>query len=128
MECPKCHATMEIVTFAGVTIDRCTACKGLWFDAHELTWLKEKNGSEIIDSAVPDVGSQMDTITDYPCPRCHVAMIRMLTSDDEPVNYEACTACFGIFLDAGEFQRISDTSMSAYLKGLFSRSKKAKQE
>ena len=50
MTCPKCNASMELVTYEGVTIDRCTQCKGIWFDANEQKWLKEKKGSEVIDN------------------------------------------------------------------------------
>ena len=41
MNCPKCQAAMELITFEGVTVDRCTACKGIWFDANEQKLLKE---------------------------------------------------------------------------------------
>ena len=48
-------------------------------------------------------------------------MILMTDVDQYHVDYEACTSCFGIFLDAGEFKDMRNFSMSDYLKGLFSR-------
>ena len=39
MDCPKCQAVMEEHTLStlsgGITVDRCTQCKGLWFDIGE---------------------------------------------------------------------------------------------
>jgi Zn-finger nucleic acid-binding protein len=111
---------MELVTVEGVTIDRCTSCRGMWFDANEQKWLKEIKGAESVDVGDPAVGRKMDKITNYACPRCvpETAMIRMVVVDDKPMDYEACPTCFGIFLDAGEFRALKDPSMSEYLAGL----------
>ena len=126
MNCPKCNAPMELVTFDGVTVDRCTSCRGIWFDANEQKWLKEKKGSDAIDIGDAAVGKKMDKITNYQCPRCHGTMIRMVDVGQHHIDYEACTACFGIFLDAGEFRNLKDCNMSEYLQGLFGqRQKKA---
>ena len=124
MNCPKCNAAMELVTFEGVTVDRCTACKGIWFDANEQKWLKEKKGSEVIDIGDAAVGTKMDKINSYLCPRCQGPMIRMVDVDQHHIDYEACTVCYGIFLDAGEFKDLKDYTMSEYLMGLFGHHKK----
>lgn len=126
MKCPKCDAEMELVTYEGVTVDRCTGCKGIWFDANEQKWLKEKKGSEVIDIGDVATGKKMDKITKINCPRCHTPMIRMVDVDQHHIDYEACTTCYGIFLDAGEFKDLKDYTMSEYLKGMFGhRAKKA---
>ena len=36
MRCPKCGHEMKEETLEGVTIDRCTYCEGIFFDAGEL--------------------------------------------------------------------------------------------
>jgi uncharacterized protein len=36
MRCPKCGHDLREEVLDGVTIDRCTFCEGLWFDANEL--------------------------------------------------------------------------------------------
>jgi len=37
MECPKCKSAMEEVTYGrNMTVDRCTSCKGIWFDVGEV--------------------------------------------------------------------------------------------
>jgi len=124
MNCPKCHAAMELVTYDAITVDRCTSCKGIWFDANEQKWLKERKGSESIDTGDAVVGKKMDKITNILCPRCHSMMIRMVDVDQHHIDYEACTTCYGIFLDAGEFKDLKDFTVSEYLKGLFSIHKK----
>lgn len=36
MKCPKCGGTLAEVAHEGITIDRCTSCDGVFFDAGEL--------------------------------------------------------------------------------------------
>jgi Zn-finger nucleic acid-binding protein len=115
---------MELVTFDGITIDRCTKCRGMWFDANEQKLLKERKGAEVIDIGDPAIGRRMDKINDIKCPRCSITMIRMVHVDQQPTDYEACTNCYGIFLDAGEFRELKDCSMSDYLAGLLEPHKK----
>ena len=124
MKCPKCAAEMELVTFEDVTVDRCTGCKGIWFDASEQKLLKAKKGAEAIDIGDVAVGKKMDKINDINCPRCLKPMIRMVDVDQHHIDYEACTTCFGIFLDAGEFKDLKNYTISDYLRGLFSHRKK----
>ena len=50
MKCPKCGADMEKVTHQAIEVDRCTGCKGIWFDMLEHEHLKAMKGSEAIDT------------------------------------------------------------------------------
>lgn len=115
---------MELITFEGITIDRCSTCKGMWFDANEQKLLKQANASDAVDIGDPAVGRKMDKITNIECPRCHVPMIRMVQVDQHATDYEACPNCYGIFLDAGEFRDLKDTTMSEYLAALLEPYKK----
>ena len=125
MTCPKCQS-VELVTFEDVTVDRCLSCQGVWFDANEQKLLKDKKGSDAIDIGDPEVGKKMDKITNYPCPRCKGQMIRMVDVGQHHIDYEACTGCFGIFLDAGEFKNLKDSTVSDYLMRLVSWRKRPK--
>src|SRR5690606_38975333 len=49
MQCPKCAGTMVAVEHAGVTVDRCAACGGLWFDALEHLTLMKVDGAATVD-------------------------------------------------------------------------------
>ena len=103
MECPKCNAAMVKVTFAQIEVDRCTACKGLWFDAMEHEHLKDINGSEQIDVGQPSASGD-DTRRKLKCPACHALMINMVDHEQPHIHYESCSVCYGVFFDAGEFK------------------------
>lgn len=106
MECPKCQSSMEEHTLStlsgGVTIDRCTSCKGLWFDIGEAEQLKDKWMSDYIDDGDPQVGREHNVIRDINCPRCSKPMEALSDPVQKHIQYEAC-AEHGMYFDAGEF-------------------------
>ena len=107
--CPKCAGSLEQLVFAGIEVDRCLYCKGIWFDSLEAETLKTLKGSEILDIGNPETGSQIDEITeDIDCPRCESKMTRMVDIDQHCIWYEKCPACNGVWLDAGEFKNFKD--------------------
>jgi uncharacterized protein len=103
MQCPKCGHPMETVSFKGIEVDRCTLCKGLWFDLLEHERLKAMPGSEAIDAGDPGVGTVFNRDDRIHCPRCSGAMIRMVDAEQPHIWYESCGSCHGVFFDAGEF-------------------------
>lgn len=108
--CPKCGGRLQPVVYAGVEIDRCVNCGGLWFDRQEVEQLREIKGSESLDIGDPRMGNQFDrTASKVECPRCQgQQMIRMLDIDEYSIWYEKCPCCQGIWLDAGEFKKFKD--------------------
>ena len=71
IECPKCGHGMDEITYGGdLTIDRCTNCKGLWFDTGEAERLKKKWMGEALDIGSPEDGKKWDAVEDVACPRC----------------------------------------------------------
>jgi Zn-finger nucleic acid-binding protein len=107
--CPKCAGGLEQVFCAGIEVDRCLYCKGLWFDSLEAETLKMVKGSESLDIGNPETGSQLNKITkDVDCPRCAAKMIRMVDIDQHCIWYEKCPTCQGVWLDAGEFKNFKD--------------------
>ena len=106
MDCPKCHSLMEEHTLStlegGITIDRCTNCKGLWFDIGEAESLKGKWMSDYIDDGDPEVGKRHNDIRDIDCPRCGKKMEQLNDPVQNHIQYEAC-AEHGMYFDAGEF-------------------------
>ena len=106
MDCPKCNSEMKEHTLStlsgGVTVDRCTNCKGLWFDIGEAEQLKDKWMSDYIDSGDPDVGKEQNLIRDINCPRCGKKMDLLNDPVQTHIQYEAC-AEHGMYFDAGEF-------------------------
>lgn len=109
LRCPKCKASMEVVLFKNIVIDRCTACCGLWFDALERDQLMKIRGSETIDRAMaPDARSRIPQPAKFDCPVCASAMIAMVDQKNWDLQYETCGACAGVFFDAGEFRECKE--------------------
>lgn len=107
--CPKCSGRLEQIVCAGIEVDRCLYCKGLWFDSLEAETLKTVHGSESLDIGNPQMGSNLDKISeDVDCPRCNHKMIRMVDIDLHCIWYEKCPGCYGVWLDAGEFKNFKN--------------------
>jgi len=45
MRCPKCGAELAEESYHGISVDRCTECHGVWFDAGEIESLLDKPDS-----------------------------------------------------------------------------------
>ena len=121
MQCPKCREAMEIVRFDEIDIDRCTGCRGLWFDGRELKKLKDRPGVEVIDTGDAAVGRKQNENDHINCPRCTTRMVRLVDSDQPHIWYEACSVCGGAYFDAGEFRDFVRWSPLDFFRSLFRR-------
>jgi len=93
---------MEEVTHGEVVIDRCTHCKGLWFDEDEAHHLKALEDSHLLDTGSPKEGWIWDSHADINCPRCGKEMEKSADPMQKHIWYEVCPE-HGMFMDAGEF-------------------------
>ena len=118
MNCPKCDSAMEKVTFNDVTVDRCTQCKGIWFDGVEHKDLKKMKGAEALDIGSPKVGQEYDAMRDVACPACGETMERLADKFQPHIHYEACPAGHGAFFDAGEFKDFKEETFGDFVKSL----------
>jgi Zn-finger nucleic acid-binding protein/predicted MFS family arabinose efflux permease len=118
MRCPKCRADMEQIVYEGTEIDRCTTCKGLWFDAGEIETLRGKEAAAALDTGSAAVGRQSNTLDRYQCPRCSGAMVRVVDARQPHIWFETCSSCQGSFLDAGELRDLATVSISDFFKDL----------
>lgn len=111
---------MAPVTFEEITVDRCTACGGLWFDVMEQRRLKDRPGSEAIDTATAaSAKTAHPPGTKMTCPCCNVPMTRLKDVDRRNIEYEYCSICNGAFFDGGEFRQYKDTSFLGSLRHMF---------
>ena len=124
MACPKCGADMEKVTYQEIKVDRCTRCKGIWFDMLEAEQLKTLKGSEDIDTGDPKLGKVFSKVEKINCPVCHTQMIRMVDLDQPHIWYEGCTVCYGLFFDAGEFRDYKEETVLDFFKDLFTKERR----
>jgi len=102
---------MEKVKHGGIEVDRCTNCKGIWFDLLEEEDSKKIEGSESIDIGDEQVGKKYSDMRKIDCPICHTSMIPMVDRKQYHIKYEACTICHGVFFDAGEFKDFKEETV-----------------
>lgn len=104
--CPKCNEVLDRLTVAGVEIDLCVGCSGIWLDRGELAQLRERAGFRDLrelkrlsegNRAVPPSSHRVQLA----CPSCTgtLAAVPMGT-----VLIDACDHCEGIWLDRGELE------------------------
>lgn len=118
LSCPKCTKSMERVTFEGTTVDRCTGCYGIWFNALELDAIVRHRGARKLDIGSAEVGKEMDSTNRIDCPNCRGPMLRLVNSRHPDVRYEQCSACGGSFLDAGELRTLEERTLGELLDDL----------
>jgi len=106
MKCPKCQLeNIGEFSIEGVTINRCAACDGTWFDAHELSELLAEDARHVSALLRSRSHDQADDKKGQ-CPRDGAALLRVYSSIDKAVIIDACPECHGIWLDAGEFEKL----------------------
>jgi Zn-finger nucleic acid-binding protein len=121
MQCPKCNGGMTTIEYEGVSVDRCTGCNGLWFDMLEREHLKWIEGSESIDIGSAETGEKYNRMKFVRCPVCKTELIEMVDREQPHIHYEACTSCYGIFFDAGEFRDYKERTVLEFFKDLFAK-------
>jgi len=115
---------MEKVAYGEIKVDRCTDCRGLWFDMLEHEHLKAIEDSESIDIGDPEIGKRFDKLRAVDCPHCQTKMIPMVDLQQPHICYEACTVCYGVFFDAGEFKDYKEITITDFFKDLLAKRRK----
>jgi Zn-finger nucleic acid-binding protein len=115
LTCPKCSAQMERINVANIEIDRCTACRGLWFDICEADDLKQHATS--IDTGDADVGQRYNATDRIDCPVCpNTRLLRLVDPQQPHIWFESCPVCYGRFFDAGEFRDFAELQFGDLIK------------
>ena len=115
MDCPKCQARLEPVQYAGVEVDRCVRCGGLWFDPREHEELRKLSGSESLDTGPRWLAETHDRQERSFCPRDGTLMVRIRDVARPDIRFESCPVCHGSFFDAGEFSDQKDQALGEFL-------------
>ena len=106
MRCPACRAELLIVEYAGVELDVCARCDGMWFDADELARLL---GGE---RRVPRGTGVAPTAARRRCPRCRRRMLAVvMPGEPAPVTVDRCPRGDGLWFDRGELPRLVDAEV-----------------
>ena len=117
LQCPKCKHGMDEVEHEGVTIDRCSHCHGMWFDADEAHQLKSLPESHAVDSGDAHEGWKWDSRVDIDCPHCGKRMELTADAKQKHIWYEVCHD-HGMFMDAGEFKDFKEETLLDWFKGV----------
>ncbi len=92
--CPRCQLPMDIVRDAGIVVDWCKTCNGLWFDMGELNqYMTDRKSPE---KFIKDCKC---TKGELPCPVCWESMDEVRAGN---FVIDRCTQCRGLWFDAGE--------------------------
>jgi Zn-finger nucleic acid-binding protein len=112
---------MESVTFEGIGVDRCTGCRGLFFEARKAQKLKALRGSEVIDVGARDGGHQQNTNDRIRCPVDTTPLVRIVDAKQSHIYLETCPVCQGMFFDAGEFADWKNETLMDVVRSWFAR-------
>jgi Zn-finger nucleic acid-binding protein len=123
-ECPKCRTASlrELAALGphvgGGALPRCcNQCGGFWLKRdvvvplHESGVLKELDASEITHK-------ELDRKNGL-CPEGHGILSRTKVAWDDPFYLERCSKCGGMWLDAGEWRRLTEEDLIEHLDDLF---------
>jgi Zn-finger nucleic acid-binding protein len=111
MRCPRDGTELSAVEIAGVELDKCHTCDGLWLDASELPQLRAAQLTSI-DAAIEleqgDPHSETRGVRQYMrCPRCGEPLRRVAAISAQSVEVDRCSGCRGLWLDAGEADQLA---------------------
>jgi Zn-finger nucleic acid-binding protein len=130
MDCPNCHLKLEGVDVAGVRLDRCPKCQGIWFDKNELKVLRERQHDGDYRWIDVELWRDLDKFRARQQKECLCPKdghpLTTVRYGDSGVSVDVCSTCHGIWLEKGEYQRILDyleetvdsESSADYLKDL----------
>lgn len=108
MNCPKCRAgklqplKLRTKQKQELELEQCNMCGGVWFDRGELDHFL-KGTVEVV--AFPHLDAALSVELDYrdaKCPRCSAKLERSKAPQNDRIQGDACKACGGLWLDAGE--------------------------
>lgn len=113
MICPACGNILHSLRVGDITIDTCRGgCGGIWFDNFELQKMDEPHDPMPPMIPAPHAHAHKTASGKRPCPRCEgIFLKRRFFSPEKRVQVDECGGCGGIWLDAGELERIRHESM-----------------
>ncbi len=97
--CPKCAGKLLHVERGGMTVELCSACRGLWLDPGELTVMLE-----LYRRLDTDAGGASGVF----CLRCSDIEMRELRFPGTEVELDCCPRCQGVWLDDGELHLLRE--------------------
>lgn len=111
--CPRCKADLAPEVLGTVTVDRCTGCRGLWFDGNEIEHVIDATTEGIprdqahrLRRSLPPANRPVETVRYLQCVRCGEHMTRRLAARGTGIIVDIC-APHGVWFDADEFRHFA---------------------
>lgn len=118
-ECPNCHIPLSRVSYEGVPLDECPACRGCYVTPDQVTRILTREEYAFPESIVRLAKATAslrgrdrivkrfnrfpgNRLKDRQCPACGSAVVRKLYTDAYPVEVEQCWLCGLAWLDQHE--------------------------
>ncbi|HEV8323137.1 MAG TPA: zf-TFIIB domain-containing protein [Myxococcota bacterium] len=101
--CVKCDSVLDSGKFAGVEVDLCPRCGGLWLDKGEIEKLQGAVPAQLVTlkkalTGDPKAAATPSELTTA-CPACPGQLKEVVLG---PIKVDFCGQCGGLWLDRGE--------------------------
>lgn len=113
MACPRCSQALMRVEFADFVVEECRRCGGCWYPkesvmkAFERFRVQKAHREGFTPFAEVKRFHPVEATTEYvKCPKCGGLMVRANFEEYSGIIIDRCGTC-GVWLDAGEFEKIS---------------------
>lgn len=107
--CPDCHIPLSPQTFEGLTLDVCSRCAGVWFNAEELRTLMATDPFSLA-TLEARTSPHLEHVAGPParqsCPNCGVLLQEYHYLYNSPIVLHACPQCEGCWVQKGELLAI----------------------
>lgn len=114
MNCPKCPsgALSEHRVAAGLHVDLCPSCHGVWLDRSEIYFFVHKPHRLYDEFNKAFLSVQSSALR---CPRCS-QMMSVARIDRAEIDFEVCGSCSGTWFDAKEIEKLNAGLNSACIQ------------
>ena len=122
MNCPVCktHELSISDLESGLAGELCEGCAGYWLSGRAYqSWLRAKG--EILPEKPYDGPDLViaDTQTAKICPECRRIMLRYTVGHGTGFGLDQCGACFGVWLDKGEWEALKGRNLHDEINRVF---------
>src|ERR1700740_1157592 len=109
--CPACGGALNLYSLFSMEFEGCPKCKGVWLIKDELRQLKNKveSGSlRWLNDEIENIEKTRMFATKRSCVKCKTAQMGSVLFGKSSILVEWCPQCYGMWLDRGEFEAITD--------------------
>jgi Zn-finger nucleic acid-binding protein len=114
MNCPRCHAALKPVKYAGQEIEVCTGCQGEWLSSEELGKIVEHHDEIFTPEEIASIqGVSREIFTaekenhdELNCPSCGAEMEHFNYGETSGVILHKCMECDGIWMDKDDLRKV----------------------